>query len=222
MSVDYIPGKIAVYRLFSGHFVDVIVQNAVAWGISDTAKTRLTTGYTEWLAAQMDADNPAIRTALIIEKARRLRGENTVNIRWMVNTYINPNANGAITPEDRLDLGLNAKDTVHTSHPAPTSRPDTDVEPSGKYQHMVTVLNSETNKKEKPADAYGVRYAWQLGGTAPSAPGDLPKSKFSRKTSEKFMWDPSDQGKPVFYASCYENSKGEVGPWSGIVSTIVP
>jgi hypothetical protein len=67
-----------------------------------------------------------------------------------------------------------------------------------------------------------VRYAWQLGGTAPLAPGDLPKSKFSRKTAEKFLWDPSDQGKPVYYATCYENAKGDQGPWSGIVSTIVP
>jgi hypothetical protein len=222
MAKDYIPAKLADYRLFSDHFVDLISQKAAAWGIPDTTKTKLTGGHTAWTAAQTEADNPDTRTSLAVEKARRLRGEDTANIRWMVNTYINPNALGTITTEDRLDLGLHVKDATPTHHPAPTSRPDTDVEPSGKYQHTVIALDSATNKKEKPADAYGVRYAWQLGGTAPATPADLPKSKFSRKTSEKFSWDPSDQGKPVHYATAYENSKGDQGPWSGIVSTIVP
>jgi hypothetical protein len=182
----------------------------------------LTGGHTAWKAAQDEADNPDTHTSLNIEKARRLRGEDTTNIRWMVNTFINLNASGAITVEDRLDLGLHVKDTTPSHHPAPTSRPDTDVEPSGKYQHTVITLDSATSKKEKPADAYGVRYAWQLGGTAPASPADLPKSKFSRKTSEKFLWDTSDQGKPVHYATAYENSKGDIGPWSAVASTIVP
>jgi hypothetical protein len=222
MAKDYIPAKLADYRLFTDHFVDVVSQKAAAWGIPDTAKTKLTGGHTAWSEAQAEADNPDTRTSLAIEKARRLRGENTANIRWTVNTYINPNASEAITAEDRLDLGLHLKDTTPTRHPAPTSRPHTDVEPSGKYQHTVTVFDSAANKKEKPADAYGVRYAWQLGGTAPAMPADLPKSKFSRKTTETFLWDPSDQGKPVYYATCYENAKGEEGPWSAIISTIVP
>jgi hypothetical protein len=139
-----------------------------------------------------------------------------------VNTYINPNANGAITVEDRLDLGLSVKDSTMSHHPAPASRPDTDVMPSGKYQHTVTAIDSATHKKEKPADAYGVQYAWQVGEPAPTTPTDLPKSKFSRKTAETFAWDPGDQGKPVYYATAYENSKGDVGPWSAIVGTIIP
>jgi hypothetical protein len=222
MSKDYIPAKLAEFRLFSGHFVSVISQKAASWGIPDTAAARTAAGHTAWAAAQDEADNPDTRTSLAVEKARRLRGEDAANIRWMVNTFINPNVSGAITVEDRLDLGLRIRDTTPSHHPAPASRPDTDVEPSGKYQHTVIVLDSSTAKREKPADAYGVRYAWQLGGEPPASPGDLPKSKFSRKTSEKFLWDPSDQGKQVYYAAAYENSKGDIGPWSAVVSTIVP
>jgi hypothetical protein len=223
MAKDYVPARLADYRLFSDHFVDLVSQKAGAWGISDTAKTQLTSGHSAWTAAQAEADNPDTRTSLAIEKARYLWREDTVKIRWVVNTFINPNASGAITVEDRLDLGLHVKDTTPSHHhPAPTSRPDTAVELPGKFQHRVIALDSETSKKEKPADAYGVRYVWQLGGTGSATPADLPKSKFSRKTQEKFSWDPGDQGKPVHYATAYENSKGEQSPWSAIVSTIVP
>ncbi|MDR1398993.1 MAG: hypothetical protein LBJ41_03630 [Treponema sp.] len=222
MPGDYVPTTLAAYRRFVDHFVALVIQKATAWGIPDAAKTRLTDGHTEWTAVRDEADNPETRTSIVVEKARRLQKENTANIRWVVNTYINPNVTGAITAEDRLDLGLHAKDTTPTRHPAPTSRPNVEVEPSGKFQHKVTVLNPVTNKKEKPADAYGVRYAWQFDGITPASPEDLSKTKFKRSTQEKFNWDPSDQGKPVHYAVAYENAKGQQGPWSAIVSTVVP
>jgi hypothetical protein len=222
MYPDYVPGTILLYKRFSDHFAELIAKNAVKWEIPDTAKGKIVASAAAYSAARDEADSPETRTPLTIEKARRLQKENTANIRWMVTTYINPNVAGTITPEDRLDLGLHIKDTTPTRHPAPTSRPVVDVEPSGKYQHTVTVLDSATNKKQKPADAYGVRYVWQLGGTAPASPADLPKSKFNRKTQEKFEWDPSDQGKSVYYAAAYENTRGEQGPWSAITSAIVP
>ena len=222
MPNDYIPTTLAKYRLFSDHLVEVILQKAPLWGIAEAATKRLKDGSDAWTAAQDEADNPETRTSIVIEKARRLRKENTANIRWLVNSYINPNLAGTITVEDRIDLGLHVRDTTMTHHPIPKSRPEVDVEPSGKFQHKVTALNPATKKRTKPSDAYGVRYAWQLGGEAPASPEDLPKLKFSRKTQEIFSWNPSDQGKPVHYAVAYENSKGEQGPWSPVVSTVVP
>jgi hypothetical protein len=222
MSEDYVPTGLAKYKRFAGHFAELVAKKAVLWGVTDPAKEKLTSGNAAWTAAQDEADNPETRTHIAVEKAHRLRKENTANIRWIVNTYINPNALGTITTEDRVDLGLHIRDTTPTSHQPPKSRPDLDVEPSAKFEHKVTALNPATNKRAKPADAYGVRYAWSLGGTAPASPEDLPKSKFSRKTQEIFSWDPSDQGKAVYYAAAYENSKGERGEWSAITSAVVP
>lgn len=222
MAKDYVPSKLADYRRFSDHFVEIVSQKGAAWGIPDTAKAKLTGGHAEWIKSQNEADNPETRTAITVEKARRLRKEDTANIRWIVNTYINPNASGTITVEDRLDMELHIKDATPSRHAPPTSRPDTEVVPSGKFRHTVNALNSATAKKEKPNDAYGVRFAWQLGGTAPESPAELPKSKFSRKLQADFSWDPSVQSQPVHYATCYENAKGQQGPWSAIVSTIVP
>jgi hypothetical protein len=188
MAKDYVPGKLSLYRLFSDHFVELVSQKAVAWGISDTAKTRLTDGHSAWVTAQ--ADNPDTRTLLAIKKARRLRKEDIANIRWMVNFYINPNSTGSITVEDRLDLGLHIKDSTLSHHPAPTSRPDRDVVSSGKYQHTVTALDSANQKKEKPADAYGVQYAWQVGEPTPAAQGTCPSQSSAGKYRKNLFGTP--------------------------------
>jgi hypothetical protein len=73
----------------------------------------------------------------------------------------------------------------------------------------------------KPADAYGVRYAWQVGGIKPASGADLPKSKFSRKTALIVTHTEADKGKPAYYAACYENGKGDTGPWSPVEEAFI-
>ena len=73
----------------------------------------------------------------------------------------------------------------------------------------------------KPADAYGVRYALQVGGERPPSGGDLPKTRFSRKTSCVVAHTEEDKGKTAWDSTCYENSKGEQGIWSPVVEAVI-
>jgi hypothetical protein len=61
-----------------------------------------------------------------------------------------------------------------------------------------------------------VRYAWQVGGEQPASGADLPKSKFTRKTTCVVQHTEADKGKTVFYSTYYENGKGDMGPWSPV------
>jgi hypothetical protein len=90
-----------------------------------------------------------------------------------------------------------------------------------RFEHQIKALNRETNGTAKPADAYGVHYGWQIGGKKPVSAEELPKGKFSRKTSIIVTYTEADKGKPAYYASCYENSKGENGPWSPIEEAFI-
>jgi hypothetical protein len=62
----------------------------------------------------------------------------------------------------------------------------------------------------------------EIRETTPTNAEDLRHSVFRRKTSEVFNYDEQDCGKRVFYAACYENAKGEAGPWSDIIEAIIP
>jgi hypothetical protein len=130
--------------------------------------------------------------------------------------------NKKMTDAQKLDFGIRPGDKTMTSHGTPTSQPDTVVENTvNHFEHKVRALNHETGNGTKPADAYGVRYAWQVGGEKPASGEDLPKSKFSRKTNLIVTHTESDKGKPCYYAACYENSKGDEGKWSPVVEAFI-
>jgi hypothetical protein len=130
--------------------------------------------------------------------------------------------NQKMTDADKLYMGIRPTDTTHTSHPTPTSQPDTDVIPTmNHYEHLARAINHATGGTTKPADAYGVRYAWQVGGEKPASGADLGKSKFSRRTNFAVAHSETDNGKMAYYATCYENSKGDQGKWSPVIEAII-
>jgi hypothetical protein len=130
--------------------------------------------------------------------------------------------NEKMTDAEKLVLGIRPTDTTHTTHPAPTSQPDTDVIPTvNHYEHRVRALNHAVGDTSKPADAYGVRYAWQVGGEKPAGGADLPKSQFSRKATHVVTHSEADKGKTAYYATCYENSKGDQGHWSPVIDSVI-
>jgi hypothetical protein len=130
--------------------------------------------------------------------------------------------NKKMRDEDKLFLGVRPTDTTPTTHGVPTSQPDTDVLNSiNHFEHKVRALNHVTGDTSKPADAYGVRYAWQVGGEKPASGADLPKTKFSRRTTLMVTHTEADKAKTTYYATCYENGKGEQGTWSPIVEAVI-
>jgi hypothetical protein len=122
----------------------------------------------------------------------------------------------------KLVMGIHLKDRTPTVHGTPTSQPDTVVENTlNHYEHRVRALNHATRDAHKPPDAYGVRYTWQVGGEKPASGADLPKSKFSRKTTHIVQYTEADKGKTAYYSTCYENGKGDTGPWSPVEEAII-
>jgi hypothetical protein len=123
----------------------------------------------------------------------------------------------------KLALGVHPKDTTPTSHNAPGSQPATEVENThNHFEHRVRAINTERGDHSKPADAHGVRYAWQIGGERPvSGEAIQGKTKFNLRTTILVQHSEADKGKTAYYATCYENGKGDEGKWSPVVEAII-
>jgi hypothetical protein len=123
----------------------------------------------------------------------------------------------------KLFMGIGPKDTTLTAHGAPVSQPETAVENThNHYEHRVRAIHPGRGDHSKPADACRVRYAWQVGGERPVSGGDIKGStKITRKAAYIVRHSEVDKGKTAYYATAYENDKGDTGKWSPIAEAII-
>ena len=201
------------------NFSSVLSAHTIEWGVPEQESSDLaaeTAAYEKVYAAAKGENGTK---ALILEKNEK-RDALKANVRSIKNRYVDYNV--AVTGPNRERLGLPSRDKKHTPRPAPTSRPLLEVAPTNNRQHTVTAINQATGKKTKPADAYGVRYMWEIRDTPPTNAEDLRYQVFRRKVSEVFNYNEEARGKQVFYVARYENAKGEAGPCSDIVKAIIP
>jgi hypothetical protein len=146
------------------------------------------------------------------------RDESMDEMRDFANGHIRYNRQMSVSEKDYLGIKPH---NPPTPHPKPVSQPDTDVRNTrNHFEQEVRALNAE-GSAVKPDDAYGVAFAWQVGGERPATGADLPKGEFSRKPVKVVQHTEADKGKTAYYATCYENSKGEKGPWSPVVEAVI-
>jgi hypothetical protein len=176
-----------------------------------------------YVAAKTGSEPPAW-THIPVEKTAELtaryeaRDESMDEMRDFANGHIRYNRQMSVSEKDYLGIKPH---NPPTPHPTPASQPDTDVRNTrNNFEHEVRALNAE-GSAVKPDDAYGVAFAWQVGGERPATGADLPKGEFSRKPVKVVRHTEADKGKTAYYATAYENSKGEKGPWSPVVEAVI-
>ena len=217
---DWIPGREQDLVDLCGKWKPELenAANITAYGWDQTEVTAILGKIEAFLTTRnaYEADNST---------AKRLAKDETKEeavdaMRDFANTSIRFNKK-MIDPQ-KLVFGIRPTDKTPTHHLPPTSQPDTAVENTpNHFEHKVRALNHATGDTAKPEDAYGVRYAWQVGGTKPASGADLPKTKFNRKTPHIVTHTEADKGKTCWYSTCYENSKGDMGPWSPVVDAVI-
>ena len=216
---DFFPKREAELLEWLKNFSAVLASKASAWNVPANAAQDLSAKVAAYETTYEAAKGENGTKALILEKNEK-RDAIKAEVRNIKNKYID--YNDVVTDPDRERLGLPIRDRNPTPKPRPASRHLLEVVPTNNRQHTATAINQATGKKTKPEDAHGVRYAWEIRDAAPANADDLRRSVFRIKTTEVFDYEEGDRGKRVFYAACYENAKGEAGPWSDIVEAIIP
>jgi hypothetical protein len=217
---DWIPGReqdiVDLCKKWKRTLKDPAKAAAYGWDADDAAAVLAMISAFLTAREAYEADNSTARR-LAKDEAK----EKAIDaMRDFANTSIR--FNKKMDDVAKLDMGIHPQDTTPTHHAPPKSQPDIVVEnTSNHFQHRIRALNPETGKASKPADAYGVRYAWQVGGGRPASGEDLPKSKFNRSATHVVIHTEADKGKTVFYAVCYENGRGDVGPWSPVEEAVI-
>jgi hypothetical protein len=69
---------------------------------------------------------------------------------------------------------------------------------------------------------HGAEILYEIRDDAPALAEDLRHSSFATKTRMVYTFTEAERGKKVYFAARWENTRGEKGPWSDVVSAIIP
>ncbi|GAB6392621.1 MAG: hypothetical protein MdMp014T_1994 [Treponematales bacterium] len=216
---DWIPKQEGKLLMLQGRWAetlsDPVKQEAFGWVAADCAA--VTDKIAAFAAAKGVYNDVDSRENRIAKDAAKT--ESVAVMRDFANGSVR--FNRRMSAGEKEFLGIRPRAVSPGRRPRPVSQPDADVRNTrNHFEHELRALNAEGNAT-KPDDADGVVFAWQVGGERPASGADLPRSRAIRRASTVVCHSEADKGKTVWYAVCYQNSRGDRGPWSPVVEAVI-
>jgi hypothetical protein len=161
------------------------------------------------------------RTKLIIERLKTAESNFRLHYRKLYTGFLKDSP--LVSDEDLVGMGLPPRTTGRTPAPVATTYPDFDVD-SGTIRRLIINFYDQGEKKSKakPNGQHGAEIRWAILDAPPTSINDLVNSSFDTHTPFTLEFDENQRGKTVYICLRWENTRGEKGPWSEIVSAIIP
>ncbi|MDR1325724.1 MAG: hypothetical protein LBK00_06780 [Treponema sp.] len=218
MSSKYLPDAEPKLIPWGDNFVENVDRNKEAWGIPVAEVTEVKTVLTDFKSLYERARSPG-RTTVIVEEKNTVKALLKAKIRAMVGFRLK---NPIITDAQRKELGLHVADKTRSPKPRPTTYPKFHIVQNGVGMLSIIFQEGDGRKGSKPPEAVGVRIYYGVFDEQPSVQEELPASVFGTRCPCTITFRETDRGKRAYIALRWENSKGEGGPWSEIISEIIP
>jgi hypothetical protein len=219
-NADFIPGKEAKFYAWVVTFFSYLIVNLQRFGVSQEVIVPLMSLRSDFEEKYAVAMAPSTRT-----RATVLAKNNAMNalkkaLRTFIKEYLT--YNHLVTDEDRDNLGVPIHKTGHSPLPDPTTYPEFTVDSSTIRVLVIHYRDAGSENRAKPFGVHGVEIKWGFSETPIVNPDDLPHSAFDTSTPFRLEFRGEDRGKTIWFCLRWENMRGVKGPWSEIVSAIVP
>jgi hypothetical protein len=128
-----------------------------------------------------------------------------------------------VTDDDLVAMGMPTRHTGRVPAPVATTYPAFTID-SATIRRLVIHFFDQLKKKSKgkPDGQHGAEIRWAILAAPPTKIDDLIHSAFDTHTPFTLDFDEDQRGKTVYFCLRWENTRGEKGPWSEIVSAIIP
>jgi hypothetical protein len=218
ISLDYLPRKDSELFMWTTNFTTVVAANASAWGIPSNEVSNLQNANNAFGLLLTKADSPE-KTPYIIAQKNTARETLENIIRELVGFRLR---NPIITDAQRVLLGLHVHDTTRTPVPVPTTHPEFNIEVFDVRRLKVAFHDMGSKSKAKPYGANGAVIVYAVLDTPPADVSFLAHSTLATRTPHTLEFTEEERGKKVYVAICWQNEKGQRGPWSAIQNTVIP
>jgi len=222
MSTDYIPGGDLEFNAWQSNFSTFLNDPA------NQTRLKLTpdliapleapqVAWTQMYPAHLNARNAA-QVASSNKSAARVAYDGA--IRALVAVL---QRNPALSDADRVAMGLTVPAATRGSVGVPTSSPVATIDFGQRLMHLISFRDHDTPaSKAKPDGVRGAQIYIHIGGPMPASPDEFTFIATDTKAPYIYHFEMSDLGKTAFYLLRWENTTGQTGPWSEIVSAVVP
>ena len=219
MSTNFIPSNDAQFNDWQRNLFSILQQNAAQWGISAARMAELQSFKIEFENRYLVTEFPANRTrAAIVMKNEACKVYKSA-IRGILKAYVTYNPD--VNDDQRINMGLPIHKTSRTSIAVPATYPEYTVETSLR-QIIIHFRDAGKDRRAKPAGVGGALIRWDILENPPAKAVDLSNSALDTATPYTLKFTENQRGFRVYFALAWQNTKGEVGPWSEIGMAIVP
>jgi len=220
----YIPKRDDDFFNFQGNLVNIVVANAVAWGISAPAVAALVARRASYEPLYIIAENKTTRTRVDVLAHRQMRKVYEKEISVFVKAYL---FTPLVTNEDRLSMGIPPRDME------PTPRGKIETIPvvgltaigGGDIKTRCRVTTDQTRYSKHPlADGIEVKYTWvPKGEMPPEGPENCNKTLTSRKAQFIIHCGPGNAGESFYGFFRWVNLTNleNSGQWSKAINVVI-
>ncbi|MDR2358763.1 MAG: hypothetical protein LBD87_03030 [Prevotellaceae bacterium] len=220
MANDYIPAKEKDFHDWQHHSLEYVQTNKTRFGISDSALESVLTKQADYESKYAVSENPETRTSASILARKEAREGYGRALRQLFKGSIIYNL--AVTDEDRRIMGVKIHDTKPTPVPPPTSEPEVTFSIPSPAVIEIHFRDKDESGRAKPHGIHGAETAWGVLDDKPADWAELPHSSFATHSPLRLTFNGHDRGKKFYFALRWENTRGEKGPWTEILDTVVP
>jgi hypothetical protein len=221
MSVNFIPRPDSEFDDWQGNFINKVDPVAGQMGISEARITQAHTKQARWAAAYKATKDPDTRNKVAVREKKGARKEYEADLRELNNAYLMHNP--AMTDTMREQMGLPVHKTTRTPAEVAKTFPDFDIDSSIICCLIIHFFDHGQKKtKAKPPGQHGAEIRWMISDVPMVDANELIHSVFDTRTPFTLEFSGHERGKTVYFALRWENTRGEKGHWSPVISAIVP
>jgi hypothetical protein len=216
----YLPDSDGAFDTWVENFVAVVTANPTNYGLTAAQVTPLTALLATWNTAYSDQETAHAAAGGATAAKTTAHDELAALVRQLVQII---QTSVTVTNEDKVAAGVPIRDTTKTPAPVPSTAPSGRIEVTNRLEHTLHFVDSATpTVKAKPAGVRGCQIWVKIGTTPPANASELTYLATDTSTPYVAQFEAADAGKTAYYWLRWENTRGQTGPWSAMISATIP
>ncbi|MEA2734155.1 MAG: hypothetical protein QOE14_606 [Humisphaera sp.] len=214
-----LPTRDGELLTYAEHFAAYVIANGTALGFTVPQTTQLNDVVVDYHDAFGLASNEVTRTSGTIVDKDLKRGILKATLRSYIARI---QANPAVTAQQKADLSITIRDSEPTPQPPPNTRPVVTVVRIVNNDVVVRMVDELTpTRRARPRGCAGIAIYSFVGENVPADLEQWRHEGLATKAEFTIGFNAADAGKKITIVARYYSRKGEFGPMSAAITTVI-